>query len=170
MEYTLKRSRRRTLAAEITPQGGLLVRAPMACPQAEIERFLRAHARWIGEHAEKQRLRAAERPEPDAAAEAALRARAAAELPPLTARWAETMGVRPSGVKITSARKRYGSCSGRDSLCFSWRLMAYPPAAVEYVVVHELAHIVYKNHGPAFYALIGAYLPDFRKRERMLKE
>lgn len=58
----------------------------------------------------------------------------------------------------------------QNGLCFSWRLLLYPPEAVDYVVVHELAHILEKNHAPAFYRLIAGVLPDYRARERLLKE
>ena len=47
--------------------------------------------------------------------------------------------------------------------------MQYPPEAIDYVVVHELAHIIYKNHGKDFYKLIEKYLPDYKKREKLLK-
>ena len=73
-------------------------------------------------------------------------------------------------VTITGAEKRFGSCSARNSICFSWRLMQYPDEAVDYVVVHELAHIQEKNHGRAFYALVGRYMPDWRERRALLKE
>ena len=79
------------------------------------------------------------------------------------------MGLKPSSVKITSAEKRFGSCSSKNGLCFSWRLLAYPTAAVEYVVVHELAHIKHHNHSPAFYALIEKYMPDYKERQKLLK-
>lgn len=80
------------------------------------------------------------------------------------------MNLYPTGLKITSARTRFGSCSGQNSICFSWRLMDYPELAIDYVVVHELAHIVHKNHGSQFWALVERYLPDYRARRAMLRE
>ena len=74
-----------------------------------------------------------------------------------------------TGVKITTAQKRYGSCSGKNSLCFSCFLMRQPEAAIDLVVVHELCHIREKNHGPAFYALLARYLPDYKERKKLLK-
>ena len=108
-------------------------------------------------------------PEPTAEEEARLRTLAREALPRREAHFAALMGVEPAGVRITSARTRFGSCSGRNSLCFSWRLMAYPPEAVDYVVVHELAHITVKNHSPAFYRVVERYLPDWRQRRELLK-
>lgn len=80
------------------------------------------------------------------------------------------MNLYPTGLKITSARTRFGSCSGKNSICFSWRLMDYPEPAIDNVVVHELAHIAHKNHGPQFWALVERYLPDYRARRAMLRE
>ena len=80
------------------------------------------------------------------------------------------MGLVPAGIKITSARTRFGSCSGKNSICFSWRLMLYPPEAIDYVIVHELAHIRHHDHSLAFYALIEQYLPDWKARMKLLKE
>ena len=88
---------------------------------------------------------------------------------PLVEKYSKLMGLKPSSVKITSAEKRFGSCSSKNGLCFSWRLLAYPTAAVEYVVVHELAHIKHHNHSAAFYALIEKYMPDYKERQRLLK-
>lgn len=167
--YELIRSRRKTLALEITGEGRLLVRAPMRCSQARIDAFVSAHAGWIEKHLSIQRQRAASRPPaPTEAETAALKARARAELPPKIAAWSQKMGVAPTGFKVTAARKRYGSCSGKNSLCFSCFLMDCPEAAVELVVVHELCHILEKNHGPRFYALLERYLPDWRERKKLL--
>ncbi|MBR7150378.1 MAG: M48 family metallopeptidase, partial [Oscillospiraceae bacterium] len=65
---------------------------------------------------------------------------------------------------------RFGSCSGKNALSFSWRLMQYPMEAVDYVVVHELAHIREHNHSSAFYAIVERYLPDWRERAALLKK
>ena len=167
--YELIHSRRRTLALEVTPDGRLLVRAPLRCAQARIDAFVTAHAAWIEKHLALQRQRAARRPPAPTAAEVeALKARARTELPELIARWSGRMGVDPAGFKVTTARKRYGSCSAKNSLCFSCFLMNSPAPAVELVVVHELCHIREKNHGPRFYALLERYLPDWRERKKLL--
>ena len=80
------------------------------------------------------------------------------------------MGVMPTGLHITAARTRWGSCSGKNSLCFSLFLMRYPPEAIDAVVVHELAHIRHKNHGPDFYRFVEKTLPDYRQRIALLKQ
>ena len=168
--YELIRSGRKTLALEITRDCRVLVRAPRRLSRERIDAFVAKHAAWIAAHLEQQRRRAALAPPAPTAEEiAALKERARQLLPPKVALWSEKMGLRPAGVKITSARTRYGSCSGKNSLCFSCFLANAPEAAVDLVVVHELCHIRVKNHGPAFYALLEQTLPDWRERKKLLR-
>ena len=168
--YELIRSRRRTLALEITRDCRVLVRAPLRLSQAKIDAFVESHAAWIQTHLEQQRQRMTSAPPPPTPADIlALKAKARAVLPEKVAYWSEKMGIRPTGLKITTARKRYGSCSGKNSLCFSCFLMDCPEEAIDLVVVHELCHIREKNHGPAFYALLARYLPDYKERKKLLR-
>jgi len=163
--YLLKRSRRRTVSLEITPEGAVLVRAPLQMPRTDIDRFVASHEQWIETHMARRRPVC----QPTEEEIARLRAEARARLPERVAYWSEHMGVTPAGLKITSARTRFGSCSGKNSLCFSLFLMRYPPEAIDYVVVHELAHILHKDHSPRFYACVARYLPDYKERIRLLK-
>lgn len=169
LSYTLCRSSRRTVSAEVTRDGSVVVRAPNRMPRAEIERFLAAHRAWIEEKRRHQAALAEKYPEPDEEETANLKKRAEEILPARVELYAARMGLKPARVKITSAKKRFGSCGPDNGLCFSWRLMRYPDEAIDYVVVHELAHIVHKNHGAAFYRLIERYLPDYRARRELLK-
>lgn len=172
VEYTLIRSSRRTLALEITRDLQVLVRAPKRCSLRQIEDFVTRHEDWIREHTAIQARRA------EAAAaravtpeqEKELRRLAAQYIPLRVAAYAPLVGVTPTGVKITSAEKRFGSCSGRNSLCFSWRLMQYPPAAIDYVVVHELCHIHHHDHSAAFWAQVARVMPDYKQRQALLRD
>ena len=169
-KYELRRSGRKTLSLEITEDCRILVRAPLRVSQAQIDAFVESHAGWIAKHLEQQRRRAASAPPPPTEAEIVmLKDAARAILPEKTAYWSHRMGVTPTGLRITSARKRYGSCSSKNSLCFSCFLMRYPEEAIDLVVVHELCHILEKNHGPRFYALLEQYLPDYKERKKLLK-
>lgn len=170
--YRLIRSDRRTLSLEVTPQPETVVRAPRRCPVAEIERFVSAHADWIVRQTQRQQQRrqtGLARPV-SAEREQELRQLAQRLIPQRVAYYGALMGLTPAGVRITGAQKRFGSCSGQNRLCFSWRLMLYPPEAIDYVVVHELAHIRHHDHSPAFYALIERYMPDHRQRRALLRD
>ena len=73
-------------------------------------------------------------------------------------------------IKITSARTRWGSCSPKNTLSFSWRLMLTPPEVIDYVIIHELAHTVHHNHSKRFWKLVEKLLPDFKARRRQLRQ
>ena len=169
-EYTLIRSRRRTLSMELGRDGRVVVRAPLKLSGEKIAAFVASHEEWIARARVRQEARRAARPEPTEAEREALLARARDELPRRVAYWSGVTGLVPTGVKITGARTRFGSCNGKNSLCFSWRLMQYPDAAIDLVVVHELCHIVHRNHGAGFYALLGSILPDHRERLKLLRD
>jgi predicted metal-dependent hydrolase len=137
-----------------------------------IERFVHSHESWI----EQQLQFWKERTERERALMltpekiAVLKQRALVDLSSRVQYYASRMGVSPTGIKITSARTRWGSCSWKNSLCFTYRLILLKPEAIDYVVVHELAHIRVKNHGPEFYREVAKYLPDYRSRIALLKE
>ena len=176
IDYTVIRSRRRTLALEVTRQGAALVRAPLRASDADITRFVDSHRGWLEKHLAARQAYLSAHPAPDETVPwnakkpaDAWRQQAKETLPPLVAHWAQRMGVQPAGITITAARTRFGSCSGKNRLSFSLYLMAYPEAAIEYVVVHELAHIRHHDHSPAFYREVEAYLPDWRARRALLR-
>ena len=169
MEYTVLRSRRCTMALQVTREAQVVVRVPLYAAEADIRRFVQAHEDWLSRQLERQRERLAAHPPRSPEEQETLRRQAKAQLPDMVRHWAQQMGVTPTGLKITSARTRFGSCSGKNGLCFSLYLMEYPPEAIEAVVVHELAHIRHKNHGSDFYALVRQYLPDYDRRIKLLK-
>ena len=84
--------------------------------------------------------------------------------------YAKITGYKPVSVKITNAQKRWGSCGPRGTLNFSWRLIMAPVEVIDYLVVHELVHIVQPDHSKLFWAKVRSILPDYKKREKWLKE
>ena len=154
---------------EITPSAELVIRSPRRTSAAQIESFVAEHSVWIRRATERVKHRAELHPEPDEETRARYIARAKEYIPPRVAYYSSVMGVTPTAITVTGAKKRFGSCSGSDRICFSWRLMQYPPEAVDYVVVHELAHIRHHNHSAAFHALVAKYLPDHLERRALLR-
>lgn len=72
-------------------------------------------------------------------------------------------------VLIREPRQRWGSCSPHGVLRFNWRIVQAPRRLVDYVVVHELAHLLHPNHTPAYWALVGRVLPDYEQRKEALR-
>ncbi len=85
------------------------------------------------------------------------------------AAWARVMGVEYNRITVKNVTSIWGSCSARSNLNFSWKVFALPERLVDYLVVHELAHLKHLDHSPQFWALVGSFLPDYRKRKKELE-
>lgn len=83
---------------------------------------------------------------------------------------ARQLDVSVSRLDLSNARTRWGSCTSRGAVRLNWRLIKAPPAVIDYVVVHELAHIIELNHSPAFWEIVASACPDFREQRAFLKE
>ena len=87
-----------------------------------------------------------------------------------THEFAKQMNLMPSGVKINNAKTRWGSCSAKSSINFSWRLIMADDDVIDYVVVHELAHLAELNHSESFWKIVEGILPDYTERKARLRE
>ncbi len=170
-DFELIRSGRRSVSVEITREGRVVVRAPERMPMRDIERLIAEKQVWIEKHLEMQKKRPSEydldlysKEQTDA-----LKTKARACIPSMLERYAPLVGVSYGKVKINRAKGRFGSCSTKSDLNFSCFLMLYPQSAVEYVVVHELCHILEHNHSRRFWAQVERVLPDYKEREKLLK-
>lgn len=84
--------------------------------------------------------------------------------------FAERYQLQYGKIRITSARTRWGSCSSKGTLSFSWRLVTTPPEVIDYVVIHELAHTVHHNHSKRFWNLVEKLLPDFKEHRKRVRQ
>ena len=84
--------------------------------------------------------------------------------------FARSQNFKPGKIRISSAKTRWGSCSPKKTLSFTWRLVMVPLEIIDYVVVHELCHLEEMNHSRAFWARVEAILPDYKRRRKWLKE
>lgn len=156
MEYQLIRSRRKTLEISIQPGGTVVVRAPLRLPKKQIEAFLLQKQNWV---LEKQKVMA-EKPAPREYSPeevAAMKQTALARILPRVEYYAHLMGAQYSGVSVTGAKKRWGSCSAKNSLHFSFLLAEKPPEFIDSVVIHELCHTFHHDHSPAFWQMVQRY-------------
>jgi predicted metal-dependent hydrolase len=207
------RSKRKTLALIVKPDGSVLVRAPLRTPRTVIHAFVVRNKRWIEtkqaevlatlppptreyvsgqtfpylgtsyplDIVEGQRkpllldtgkFRLAVLHQKDAASvfERWYREQARQALSARVELFARANDFHYKGIRITSARTRWGSCSATGSLSFSWRLIQAPPVVVDYVVVHELVHTAVHNHSKKFWQRVGMIMPDFQEHRKWLRE
>lgn len=169
-DYELIKSNRKTIEISISNELKLIVRAPNKMTVADIDKFVLKHEKWIEKHLVIAKNRYEGKGYKDLSKDEIdrLKQKALEIIPNRVEYYSKIMNVKPTGVKITSAMTRWGSCSSKNSLCFSYRLMLYPLEAIDYVVVHELAHIRIKNHSKYFYEEIEKYMPDYKDRKKML--
>lgn len=98
------------------------------------------------------------------------RARALERLREKADRFARQMGVTPAGVGVRAFRSRWGSCDSQGQVVFNWHIIKAPHPVVDYVVIHELAHLVHPNHSKAFWLLVERHCPAFGLHRTWLKD
>jgi predicted metal-dependent hydrolase len=213
MDFEIIRSRRKTIALEITKEGAVLVRAPLKLPRREALAFVHQNRSWIARRLARFRIMQEERtprrfqegePFPFLGEQHRLRfvdggeylrkengefllgtdlssraeglfrtwyqARAREIFEDRVAHFALQMGLACRSIRITDAKERWGSCSAAGSLNFAWRLVMAPPSVIDYVIVHELTHLIEMNHSRRFWERLGSILPDYAKRRKWLRE
>lgn len=174
-EITLIRSRRKSLAIEITPELQVVVRAPARMPVREINAFVQEKDDWIRAHlqqmAEKKRLREQYREQALSKEELQELATQAMKLIPQKVHYyAQIIGVTYGRITMRNQRTRWGSCSGKGNLNFNCLLLLMPEEVLDYVVVHELCHRKEMNHSARFWEEVEKILPDYRQRRKWLKD
>jgi len=162
--YVLKRSRRKTLSLIIRPDGLLEVRCPLRLQTERIDAFIEQKADWIRRKQETiSRLVAIPSPGPSDFGDLSRRTQALLER--LLVRYPF---FKPSGIKVVRQRKRWGSCNNKGQIRINACLSLLPEPLAEYVLVHELCHLVHLNHSAKFHALLMQMLPDARDRQQAL--
>lgn len=97
------------------------------------------------------------------------RNKAKEEIPLLLEKWSGIMNLTYNKLSFRKAKRQWGSCSGKNNLSFNTMMMKLPQEVIEYIVVHELAHITHKHHQKAFWDCVACYLPDYKARIVVLK-
>ena len=147
------------------------VSAPSWVSDSEVEAFIRSKSAWIA----SRMVQAAQAPMARAAQAtpeevAAWRETVSACVPALVAAWEPIMGVKAGKLAYRNMTSRWGSCQpSTGRICINVRLALYPPECLEYVVVHELCHLLERGHGPRFHQLMDAFMPDWKQRRAKLR-
>ncbi len=168
MEYEIIRSKRRTMCLQVKRDGSIVVRAPLKMSENAIKEFVLKHLEWIKK--KQELVKNVHIPEDfDKNEEKELKKHAKEIIKPILEYYSNKMGVSYERFSINSAKTRFGSCSSKKTLNFSYRLALYPYEAIEYVCVHELAHLKEMNHSKKFWQIVEAEMPDYKARKQLLK-
>ena len=91
-------------------------------------------------------------------------------LTPIVQFWSKEMNLRPSQLQFRAQKTRWGSCSSQRTLSLNWKLILFSRAVIDYVIIHELAHLQHMNHSQEFWKLVGTYCPNHKKYTRYLRK
>ncbi|MCM1103217.1 MAG: M48 family metallopeptidase [Clostridium sp.] len=159
------------------PHGDVLVTAPMRLGEAQIMKFLHEKEEWIVRHRERVIARAQENRE-DSLRDMTQRSVTPGELARLkeqiahyAQKWEPVMGVHCVHWTIRDMKSRWGSCSvTKKTIRINLQLVKKPEECLEYVIVHELTHLLEPSHNERFHAYMRQFLPDYKERKRLLEE
>lgn len=208
IEYSLIRTRRKTIALMFNSEGKLVVRAPLRASERSIKAFIEEKSAWIY----KKQAEISERNsryqsvsvetgsefyylgdefviQPGESRRfsfsgntllvpknttlnkfaAWMKSEARALITERVELYAAQMQVSYASIKMSSARKRWGSCGASNSLNFSWRLIMCPLWIIDYVVVHELAHTLVKDHGSRYWSYVAEHYPRYKEARAWLR-
>jgi hypothetical protein len=164
LAYVLVRSARRTLCLRLLPDNTLEVRCPKRLPSEQVERFVQSRAGWVARKRIENSQAVPIRPFGPAQAEQAQRMLVGR----LNALLDRHSLPRPQHVVIRDLSSRWGSCSRSGRVSLNCRCGQLPPELIDYVILHELCHLLHLNHGSSFWQSLEQHLPDARIRRRAL--
>jgi predicted metal-dependent hydrolase len=164
--------RAKSISIQVRPDG-IQVRVPQKTPLADIDKLLVQRQEWILKHWEfLQQHAQVNRPPDPAKIKAMVRAKALArcEIPKRVSQWAAQMNLSFGDIRIKDQKTRWGSCSKSGNLNFNWRLILAPDWVLDYVIVHELCHLVELNHSARFWRLVQHAFPRYQEAKAWLRE
>lgn len=168
MTYTLRRSQRaKNLRLSVRPGGAIVLTAPKSAQLEEIEQFAARYAAWALRASEAMRdFEIIPISRKDIAK---LKAESHVIATSKVRHFASLYGVQPGSITIGAHKRRWGSCSHRGNLTFNYRLAALPLECIEYIIVHEVCHLVELNHSKRFWALVGRQCASYKEVRRRLR-
>ena len=215
IEYSLKRSRRKTATIYVERDGRVSVQVPESLTTEEIETLLHSKRRWIYRHlAEWEELNRQKSPREyvngegflylgrsyrlklvpdcdpplilkggyfclstthkspafaDAAFKELYRDKGNARIRSRVEYFQTQMDVAPKSLRVMELKNRWGSCTPTGNLNFHWKCMMAPVSIIDYIVVHELAHLIHHNHSQAFWSEVDKVIPDYLDRKEWLR-
>ncbi|PJF21344.1 MAG: hypothetical protein CUN56_11570 [Phototrophicales bacterium] len=151
MNVTIKRQNRKSLAMRVTPAGDIVVMIPnwLKPTHPQVKKFIQDGLIKLA---------------PYIPAETRTPLHSAASIRSLVKKWADKIGVTPARIQFRAMTRKWGSCSNKGNITLNTALYYLPLHLVEYVVVHELVHMLIFDHSPAFWAKVREYIPDYAER------
>ncbi len=172
IKYKIIYTKRKSLAIIIKNDGEVHVRAPKHkfFDSSKIEEFVYSKKEWIATNVDKMKKNAKEKkPEMSPKERKEKQKEARAVIFDRVQYYAEKYGFKFSKLRLSSAKTRWGSCSGNNTISINWNLVFAPLDIMDYVIIHELCHTKHHNHSQKFWDEVAKYIPDYKEKREWLK-
>lgn len=167
--YSLKRSARaRTMRLVVLPDSRVMVTAPTSFGVGMIERFIATHAAWVEKHIKRAQGRDIVRIQRREIV--ALKKRALVLVHERCMHFAKQYGSPYNKISVRAQKSRWGSCSRSGNLSFNYKIAVIAPHIADYIIVHELCHLVEMNHSKKFWDLVARSVPNHKDLRRELRK
>jgi len=164
MNIEIIKSFRKTLSVQVK-NGIVIVKAPIFMTKKSINTFIDKHKTWIND-----KLKNKKKSIIDNSKISEYKKKAKKYIPNRTIEVAKQYQIKFNTIKITSAKTRWGSCTSKRNLNFSYRLILCPEKVIDYVICHELAHLKEMNHSKKFRREVERLMPDYKEHNKWLKD
>jgi predicted metal-dependent hydrolase len=171
IEYTtINSNRAKQIRITIRRNGEIIVTKPHLLPSFLVSRFVQSRADWIRNGVKKFK----DNPPPLLSGKSRRdyilnKERARMLVHDRVTFWNKRIGQNIGSIRIGNQKSRWGSCSKKGNLNFNYKLIYLPKEVLDYVIVHELCHLVHLNHSGAFWSLVEEQIPDWKKVRNDLK-
>lgn len=170
--YNIVRTKRRTIGIVIDQSGDIEIRIPGWVTVGEVERFVEEKKSWIiktrKKMASRNKVRRADWDQLKDNYGIWMNGRGGELFKKKVDDWAEIIGVTYNRLSLRDVSSRWGSCTSKGNIMFSWKVFAMPERVVDYLIVHELVHRKYMNHSTQFWEEVGRYVPEYKKIKKEL--
>ena len=163
----VRRKGRKRITILANDNGECEIRVPWNCSLKTVEFYVKKDKDWILKAIEEKKAKPRYKISDEEIEN--LRAKAEAVIPDKIDYYCKLMGIEPpEKVTITAAKTRWGSCTSKRHINISLYLMQYPEEAIDYVIVHEIAHLKELNHSKNFWSIVESVFPDYKRRKALL--
>lgn len=167
-EIIITRKKIKNLILRVTRDGQVKISAPHRCPKKMIDEFLAQKQTWIAKQQRMMLEHVSQPPVPVLTSEH--REQMKTILPPLFEKWEAIIGVKANDWGVKAMKTRWGSCNTvKKRIWINLYLIHKPRICLEYVLVHELVHLLEASHNKRFYALMTEFMPDWKAHRQLLK-
>lgn len=165
-------SQRKSLAISISNKGEVIVKAPKFIKERQIEIFLNQNMNWI-ERKRKEALKDLEKSHKliiNSKQKVEYKKEARKIFLEKLERISKEIDIKYQSFRLSSAKKRWGSCNSRGKINLNWRLILTKHELIDYVILHELAHVKHLNHSKNFWDFVKKYDPNYKQKKKELKK